>query len=121
MTLSVIIGGTEWHEFATVRGSSDFMRWADRLNAVDFPLVVHFADWGWVYDVQQLADEISRAMDAVPPMESVRATLDNFRRILSSAAGTTVMLTNGMSSDEDRDEDEWWVDGEPELADEETV
>ena len=114
MTVSAIFGGTDWVEFATTRGTGNFMRWVESLDLEQFPLLSHLADWGWVNNLDALALEIPLAIAESSPEESVSQTLSTFRDALTDRppSAESVMLTNGLSRIDD-DEGEWWIGGVP--------
>lgn len=114
MSIQVVIGGEQWFDFATNRGAGDFTRWVDSLDESDFPLLVHLTDWGWVNEIGDLLEELDRAVQSTPPEESVKNTIDSFRQNLMdrSPVAESVMLTNGLTS-QNVDDEEWWINGEP--------
>lgn len=99
MTVSAIFGGEQWVDFATTKGTGDFMRWADGLVADDFPGIVHLAEWGWTNDLPSLRDELVEAVKKLPPGESLRKTLDGFILAIESApkGAASVMLSDGLT------------------------
>lgn len=101
MTVAAVYGGVKWMEFATIRGTGDFSRWTEQLDTKTFPLLCHLADWGWVNDIDLLAEEIDKAIKTVKPGESLHKTLDEFKTQLVKydAKYETVMLTQGMTGD----------------------
>lgn len=114
MTTYAVIGGEQWEDFATTRGHGDFVRWTDTLDPGQYPLLAHLADWGWVNEIDKLEDEIERALEENKPFDSLAKTLQGFLEILSrrEAEAESVMLTNGLTPEEDGD-GEWWIEGKP--------
>jgi hypothetical protein len=114
MTVSGIIGGTQWFDFATNKGMGDFSRWADRLDESTYPAIVHLADWGWVNTLDDLINEINDAVLQYPPTVSVQDIIDSLLEALESRDenAETIMLSNGMTETLD-DDTEWWIDGKP--------
>jgi hypothetical protein len=110
MTTYAIVGGDQWHEFATVRGTGDFIRWVDSLDSEVYPRLAHFSDWGWVNEIEELQFEIESAMEDVEPSQSLRKTLDAFLSALESRGNAeSVVLTDGLVPDDDED-GEWIVE-----------
>ena len=113
MTTYAILGGTEWFDFATTRGTGDFMRWAQQLGAADYPLLTHLADHGWVNEIQGLDKELRKAIKAHEPDAALRKTLDDLLRTLKQRGkAESIMLTDGTSEEISDGDDEWWIDGE---------
>ena len=113
MTISMVIGGELWMDFATNKGTGDFMRWVDKLDAVDFPLLVHLTDWGWVLDIKGLLLELEEAVERIVPDDQLMKTIKNAMTALGNTEEgmESVMLTDGTGSNETVGE--WWIEGSP--------
>ena len=114
MSISMIIGGEQSVEFATNSGHGDFTRWVDSLDVKVYPTLSHLADWGWVNTLDVLLFELEEAVLDKPPMKTIQQTIDGLIAALQGrdAKAETILLTNGMTSDDDED-GEWWIGGKP--------
>lgn len=112
MTVYAVVGGNKEFPFATTRGMGDFVRWSDALDHEQFPLIAHLSDWGWVNEVGSLGPEINAAIEVVKPIASLETTLRNLVTQLAAVTGESIVLTDGLSEDDDED-GEWWIDGIP--------
>ena len=109
MTIYAIIGGENWYDFATNRGMGDFVRWVDGLDSDVYPRLAHLSDWGWVNEIEELQFEIESAVDDIQPSQSVQKTLDAFAVALRERDVESIMLTDGLTPDDDEDV-EWIVE-----------
>lgn len=114
MTISAVLGGDDYFDFATTKGLGDFIVWVDSLDINLFPTLSHLADWGWVNDLSVLESEIKFAIDISLPIFSLGKTIEEFLANLSGRKSTaeTIMFTNGLSPAEEP-AGEWWIDGKP--------
>jgi hypothetical protein len=117
--MSLVIGGEQWFEFATNRGYGDFVRWVDGLPRVDFPLLWHLVDWGWVNEIDEFELEVEKAIEKREPEGSVAKTVAGLVAALSKRNddAESVMISDGLIPD-DSEPDEWWIDGKPVEANE---
>ncbi len=112
MTISAVIGGEQWVDFASTRGMGDFTRWVEILDADEFPLLSHLVDWGWVNEIDDLLDELERGVRNSEPMLSVRNTINGFTSALENKKrkAESVMLTDGLTPEDVKEE--WYINGE---------
>lgn len=106
----------EMVQVASNRGWSDFCDWGRSLAVEDAPSVHHLIEHGYDNDPDMLLEEIEAAIAAKAPADDVRSTAQGLIDFLHEHQDAEIILiSNGMTSDEDGDDGE----EEPGPADEE--
>lgn len=91
-------------QFASNRGWSDFITWADGLDPAKYPELLHLCDHGWSQNLDDLEKELAVATDKEPPEdENVGQTLAAIAESMQGRDYEDVVgVTNGMQpSDND--------------------
>jgi hypothetical protein len=97
----------EGAQVASNLGWSEFCEWVERLRLDDYPSLHHLVKFGRDNDIDDLAEDIRRALEARPPRADVRSVATGLIRILGSMTGADIIIiTNGMTSDTSPGEDE---------------
>jgi hypothetical protein len=74
-------------------GWGEFCRWADELDAEEFPEIVHLCDFGWCQHIHELTDQLQDSLaDAAPDVASVGASL-----IEAASAVDVLVITDGLA------------------------
>jgi hypothetical protein len=53
----------------TTKGWNDFTRWAETLDAEEYPELAHLAEYGWSQDLTELTSQLADALDSDAPSD----------------------------------------------------
>lgn len=100
-------------QIATNRGWADAVRWAEALDADDYPCVRHLADHGWEDDLDGLLDQLRESLEKHPPSSDVDHVCEGLLDAISRHQSEGILVINGgvptgpiaVASDPDTDGD----------------
>lgn len=112
MAYSIVLGGDQWSELASLSGMRDFREWVDGLP--ESPQLKHLVEHGWSQELQAMEDELrAGSPDASTSAGSVAygllVALSRRNQDAESA-----MITDGMHPDDGKN-GEWVFSDEDEA------
>ena len=116
MSYSVITGGEDWTQVATINGWRQFREWTETLDG-EFGELSHFIEYGWSQKLDELKEQIETAVKDFKPTTDVKdiaTTIANAIANRKPSAGS-IVLTDGLTEKEDGS---GWESGEEEDEEE---
>ena len=107
MSITIAIDDGASDEVATNRGWGDFCRWAETLGVERFHDIVHLTERGWSEPADEFVRQLRAAVAESPPDAGTAVVAACVIELLSSVgADAVVLVTNGMTSADDDDQDD---------------
>ena len=97
MSYDLYFDNGEGAQVASVKGWNDCVRWAETLDAGDFPEVRHLAAFGWSQELESLVAELNEAVRRFKPEESVRQTITGMLEMIAAHndMAATIVISDG--------------------------
>jgi hypothetical protein len=108
VSYSVILGGTNWTEVASLAGWGEFRKWTEKLDG-DFGELSHFVEHGWSQEIDDLLNQMRKAVKASKPSPDVADIAKQIIRAIEDKpkGAVSIQLTDGLTEEIDpEDEDE---------------
>jgi hypothetical protein len=108
VSYSVIIGGTNWTEVASLAGWGEFRKWTETLDG-EFGELSHLVAHGWSQELDDLLRQLQAAVKASKPSADVADIAKQIIRAIEDKpkGAVSIQLTDGLTEEIDpEDEDE---------------
>ena len=106
MSYSVIIGGTDWTEVASLAGWGEFRKWTETLDG-DFGELSHFVEHGWSQELDNLLSQLQTAVKASKPNADVADIAKQIVRAIEDKPkdAVSIQLTDGLTEEIDPEDE----------------
>lgn len=97
MSVYAVVNESEPMFLASVAGWSEVAEWSEEVDVDGHEAFFHLIEHGYTEQIEQAAAECRKAIEANPPSDDIRKTLDILLELMDGETGV-FFITDGMSA-----------------------